>query len=60
MVWMLFGAVVFVLVIRLARRRRRLFTVSSSDSISTIHLEMTKKQTAKTRAALDAATAALR
>lgn len=60
MAWALLAGVAFVLVLRFARRRRKLFTVLPSESISTIHLEMTKKQSAKTRAALDAATAALR
>ena len=60
MAWVLLAGLAFALVFRLARRRRELFTVSPFESISTIHVEMTKKQTAKKRAALEAATAALR
>jgi hypothetical protein len=58
--WLLLALLVFAVTVRLARRRRMLFTVSPSESISTMHLELSKRQTAKTRAALDAATAALR
>jgi hypothetical protein len=60
MTWLLLVGVAFVVVFRLARRRRALFTVSPSESISTLHVDLTRKRTAKTRAALDAATAALR
>jgi hypothetical protein len=56
----LLAGVVFAFVLRFAKRRRARFTVLPSESISTIHLEMSKRQTAKTRAALDAASAALR
>jgi hypothetical protein len=58
--WLLLALLVFAVTVPLARRRRMLFTVSPSESISTMHLELSKRQTAKTRAALDAATAALR
>jgi hypothetical protein len=58
--WLLLAAVGFALVFRLARRRRSLFVVSPSESISTLHVAMSRKQTAKTRAALEAATGALR
>jgi hypothetical protein len=60
MVWVLLAAVAFAIVLRFARRRRTLFSVVPSESISTIHVELSKRQTARTRAALDAATAALR
>jgi hypothetical protein len=61
MAWLLLlGGFAFIIVLRLARRRRAQFTVRPSEPISTIHLEMSKKQTAKVRAALDAATSALR
>ena len=60
MAWLALAALAIVLVLRFSRRRRTLFTVLPFESISTIHLEMSKRQTAKKRAALDAATAALR
>jgi hypothetical protein len=60
MMWLLLAGVALVFVLRLARRRHTLFTVLPSDSISTIHVAMTRKHTAKTKAALDAATEALR
>jgi hypothetical protein len=59
MTWLLAG-IAFVVVLRFARRRRTLFTVLPSESISTIHVELSKRQTAKKRAALEAATDALR
>jgi len=57
--WLLLAGLAFFFVLRLARRRRTLFTVLPSESISTIHVEMTRKHTAKKRAALAAATATL-
>lgn len=60
MAWLLLAGLVFLVVRRLARRRRMPFLILPSESISTIHVEMSKKQTAKTKAALEAATAALR
>ncbi|HEX9289222.1 MAG TPA: hypothetical protein VF904_06860 [Anaeromyxobacteraceae bacterium] len=60
MAWVLVAGVVLAFVLRFARRRRSVFTVLPSDSVSTMPLAMSKRQTAKTRAALDAATAALR
>ncbi len=60
MMWLLLAALASALALRFARRRRTLFTVLPSESISTIHVSMSNKQTARTRAALAAATAALR
>ena len=60
MAWLLLAGIAFVVVLRFARRRRTLFTVLPSESISTIHVELSKRQTAKKRAALEAATDALR
>jgi hypothetical protein len=62
MAWlMLVGLIViFVFAHRFARHRRSLFTMLPSESISTFHVEISRRQTAKTRAALDAATASLR
>ena len=60
MAWLLLVGIAFVVVLRFARRRRTLFTVLPSESISTIHVELSKRQTAKKRAALEAATEALR
>jgi hypothetical protein len=60
MAWLLLAGLCVVVVLRFARRRRALFTVLPSESISTFNLQMSKRQTAKTRAALDAATATLR
>jgi hypothetical protein len=60
MLWLLLAGVTLVFVLRLARRRHTLFTVLPSDSISTIHMAMARKHTAKAKAALDAATEALR
>ena len=60
MAWLLLVGIAFVVVLRFVRRRRTLFTVLPSESISTIHVELSKRQTAKKRAALEAATDALR
>ncbi len=59
MMWLL-AALASGFALRFGRRRRVLFTVLPSESISTIHVQMSKRQTAKTRAALEAATATLR
>lgn len=58
--WLLFAGVAFAVLLRVVRRRRALFTVSPTEPISTVHIERSKKQTAKERAALEAATATLR
>lgn len=58
--FVLLAVLSFASVVRIARRRRTLVTVLPPQAISTIRLEMTMRQAAKKRAALDAATAALR
>jgi hypothetical protein len=60
MMWLVLFVCAFVVVLRLARRRRALSVVDRSQPMSTIHGGMSKRQSAKTRAALDAATACLR
>lgn len=60
MSWVLLGIVVFAVVVRLAKRRRAQFTMLPSEPLSTMHLQMAKKHTSRTRAALDAATSSLR
>ena len=60
MAWLLLAGIAFVVVLRFARRRRTLFTVLPSESISTIHVELSNRQTAKKRAAPEAATEELR
>lgn len=60
MAWLLLAGLVFFLMLRFEKRHRALFTVLPSESISTIHMEMTRKHTAKKGAALAAAIAALR
>ncbi len=61
MLWVLVGALVssFVL-LRLTRRRREVVDVVASEPISPIHLELSKKRTGDTKAALDAASELLR
>jgi hypothetical protein len=60
MTWVLLAGfvLVVVLVVRF-RRRRKLFTVLRCEPISTMHTEMSRRHTKKTRAALEAATAEL-
>ena len=54
------GGAVLALALRLLRRRRALFAVLPPYSVSTIHLELAKRHSARTRAALAVATEALR
>jgi hypothetical protein len=58
--WLVLAGLAFVFALRFAWRRRALFTVLPTESISTLHGQMSKRQTAETKAALDAATATLR
>jgi hypothetical protein len=59
MMWLLLAVVVLAFAIRFARRHRR-FAVSPSDPVSTLHLDMSRKQSRETKAALDAASSTLR
>jgi len=54
---LLFVALGLAVIFRFTRRRCRLFVLSPSESISTINVERSKRQTRKTREALAAATA---
>ncbi len=60
MKWFLLAGLILAIAARLARHRQRRFTVSRSDPVSTLHMDMSKKQSKKTRAALDAASSDLR
>jgi hypothetical protein len=60
MAWVLVAGLAFVVVLHFARRRRTQFTIAPSESIATLHVGISKRQTAKTRSALAAATAVLR
>lgn len=61
MIWLVLAAVVVAIVVRFARQQRRTqVSVLRSHPISTIHGTRAKKQTARTKAALDAATDSLR
>ncbi|MFL5264766.1 MAG: hypothetical protein ACJ79R_02400 [Anaeromyxobacteraceae bacterium] len=60
MSWVVLGVIVFAVIVRLAKRRRAQFTMLPSEPLSTMHLQMAKKHTSRTRAALDAATSSLR
>lgn len=59
MMWFLLAAVALAIVVRVARRSRR-FAVSPSFPISTFHMDLSRRQTRKTKAALDAASSTLR
>ncbi|HSD20692.1 MAG TPA: hypothetical protein VLC54_11675 [Anaeromyxobacter sp.] len=59
MKWLLLAVVVLGFAIRFARRHRHL-AVSPSDPVSTLHLDMSRKQSKETKAALDAASSTLR
>lgn len=62
MTWALLTAtaLAFAFLLHAARRRRTLQRVLPSESISPIHGALSRRHSARTRAALDAATAALR
>lgn len=60
MTWFLLAAVTALFAARLARRRHRRFPISQSDAVSTLHMDMSRKHTKETRAALDAASSTLR
>ncbi len=61
MLWVLVAVSISgVVLLLLGRRRRELIDVVASEPISPIHLELSKKRTGDTKAALDAATELLR
>jgi hypothetical protein len=60
MTWFLLAAVALALVVRFARHRYRRFAVSQSQPISTLQVVLSRKQSIKKRAALDAASSTLR
>jgi hypothetical protein len=60
MTWLMLAAVVVAVVVRVGARRNRRFAVSPSYRISTLHMDLSKRQTRKTRDALDAASSTLR
>lgn len=57
--WVVLAVIVSAVVVPWILRRRELFTVSPSEPISTMYLEMSKRRT-ETKAALDAANQLLR
>jgi hypothetical protein len=59
MTWFLLAAVALAIAVRFARRTRR-FAVSPSHPVSTLHMDLSRKQSSKTKAALDAASSTLR
>jgi hypothetical protein len=59
MLWLVLAAVALAIVVRASRRSRR-FAVTTSYPVSTLHMDLSRKQTRKTRAALDAASSTLR
>jgi hypothetical protein len=60
MAWVVLAVVVLASAVVFARRRRRIVMLPASETISTMHMELSKRRTAKTRAALEAATLELR
>jgi hypothetical protein len=60
MLWLLLAGVAGLVVLRIARRRRSQVTIAPSEAISTINVAMSKRNSAQIRAALKAATSALR
>jgi hypothetical protein len=61
MTWFLLAAVVLAITARFARHRHtRGFAVSPSHPVSTLHLNLSRKHSNRTKAALDAASSTLR
>ncbi len=60
MTWFLLAAVTVVFAIRLVRHRHRRDAVSPSEAVSTLHVDMSKRHSRETKAALDAASSTLR
>ena len=60
MAWLPFAGLALLVVFLFARRRRAQLEIGRSEPISTLHLAMSRKRTAKVRAALEAATSDLR
>lgn len=60
MTWFLLAAVVVALAALLARRRPRRVAVFPSHPVSTLHVDMSRRQSKRTKDALAAASATLR
>jgi hypothetical protein len=60
MKWFLLAAIVVALAARFGRLRQRRVAVFPSHPVSTLHVDMSKKQSKQTQAALDAASSTLR
>jgi hypothetical protein len=60
MLWLLLVGLSIVVVLFVLRRRRAFFTVLPAESLSKAHLQLWRKDNARKKAALDAATAVLR
>ena len=60
MIWLATSALVLLVAVPLARRRRELFVVLPSETISTMHTAMSRKRTERTKFAIQAANEILR
>lgn len=60
MTWFLLAAFALAVVVRFGRHRRRRVAVSASHPVSTLHVGMSRKQSRRTKDALDAASSTLR
>lgn len=58
--WLLLVPLLVIAVGGLMRRRRKVVSISPSETLSTLHTERSRKTTKETKAALDAATRMLR
>jgi hypothetical protein len=59
MAWLPVAGLAFFILFRLVRRRRKVYMALPSQPFSTIRVQVSKKHTAKTRAALEAASSTL-
>lgn len=60
MMWFLLAAFVLAVVARFGRQRSRRVAVFPSHPVSTLHVDMSRKRSRRTKDALDAASSTLR
>lgn len=60
MTWFLLAAIALAVVVRFGRQRHRRVAVFPSHPVSTLHVDMSRKQSKRTKDALDAASSTLR
>ncbi len=60
MKWFLLATIAFAFIVRFGRLRHRRVAVFPSSPVSTLHVDMSRKRSRRTKDALDAASSTLR